>query len=53
MGKLGFSLVGSYLGYQAQNLLLGKEAQPERRARFQQRASQRVREELGALRKQS
>ncbi len=49
MGKLGFSLVGSYLGYQAQNLLLGKEAQPERRARFHQQASQRVREELGAL----
>jgi predicted unusual protein kinase regulating ubiquinone biosynthesis (AarF/ABC1/UbiB family) len=49
LSKLGFSLMGSYLGYQAQNLLLGEEAQPQRRARFQQQASRRVREELGAL----
>ncbi len=49
IGKLSFSLMGSYLGYQAQNLLLGKEAQPQRRARFQQAASRRVRDELGAL----
>ena len=49
IGKLGFSLVGSYLGYQAQNLILGKSAQPERRTRFHQQASKKVREELGAL----
>ena len=49
IGKLGFSLMGSYLGYQAQNLLLGKTTQPERRTRFRQQASQQVREELGAL----
>jgi hypothetical protein len=49
LGKLGFNLMGSYLGYQAQNLLLGEREQPQRRARFQQQASRRVREELGAL----
>ena len=49
IGKLGFSLVGSYLGYQAQNLLLGEEEKPQRRVRFQQQASRRVREELGVL----
>jgi predicted unusual protein kinase regulating ubiquinone biosynthesis (AarF/ABC1/UbiB family) len=49
IGKLGVSLMGSYLGYQAQNLLLGKESQPQRRAHFQQAASRRVRDELGAL----
>jgi predicted unusual protein kinase regulating ubiquinone biosynthesis (AarF/ABC1/UbiB family) len=49
LGKLGFSLVGSYLGYQAQNLWLGEEKQAERRTRFQQRASRRMREELSAL----
>jgi len=43
IGKLGFSLVGSYLGYQAQNLLLGEQALPQRRARFQRQASRRVR----------
>ena len=49
LGKLGLSLVGSYLGYQAQNLLLGQEDRPQRSARFQQKASRRVREELGAM----
>ncbi len=49
LGKLGFSLAGSYLGYQAQNLLLGEKALPQRRARFQRQASRRVRDELGAL----
>jgi predicted unusual protein kinase regulating ubiquinone biosynthesis (AarF/ABC1/UbiB family) len=49
IGKLGVSLVGSYLGYQAQNLLLGKDTQPQRRARFHQQLSQQVRNELGAL----
>jgi predicted unusual protein kinase regulating ubiquinone biosynthesis (AarF/ABC1/UbiB family) len=47
IGRLGFGLVGSYLGYQAQNLLLG-EAE-DRRARFRRKASRRVRDELGAL----
>ena len=49
IGKLGFGLVGSYLGYQAQNLLLSESGKAHRRARFQQRASQRVSGELGAL----
>jgi predicted unusual protein kinase regulating ubiquinone biosynthesis (AarF/ABC1/UbiB family) len=49
IGKLGFSLVGSYLGYQAQNLLFGENQQAERKSRFQKKASQRVRQELGAL----
>jgi len=49
LGKLGFGLVGSYMSYQAQNLLLGESNQDQRQARFQQKASRRVREELGAL----
>ena len=49
LGKLGFKLAGSYLGYQAQNLLLGEGERPQREARFQQQASRRVSEELGHL----
>lgn len=49
IGKLGFGLVGSYLGYQAQNLLLSKSGKAQRRARFQQKASKQVTGELGAL----
>ncbi len=49
LGKLGFGLVGSYLGYQAQNLFLGEAERPQRQARFQRQASRRVREELGNL----
>jgi predicted unusual protein kinase regulating ubiquinone biosynthesis (AarF/ABC1/UbiB family) len=49
LGKLGVKLAGSYLGYQAQNLLLGESERPRRAARFQERASRRVREELGNL----
>jgi predicted unusual protein kinase regulating ubiquinone biosynthesis (AarF/ABC1/UbiB family) len=49
LGKLGFGLVGSYVSYQAQNLLFGESEQGQRQARFQQKASQRVRDELGAL----
>jgi hypothetical protein len=49
LGKLGFGLVGSYLGYQAQNLLLGETNREERKSRFQRQASSRVRRELGAL----
>jgi predicted unusual protein kinase regulating ubiquinone biosynthesis (AarF/ABC1/UbiB family) len=47
LGKLGLSLTGSYLGYQAQNLLLGEDTQRQRR--FQQSSSWRVRRELGEL----
>jgi serine/threonine protein kinase len=47
LGKLGFSLVGSYLGYQMQNIFLGETE--NRKARFHKRASGRLREELGAL----
>ncbi|MGP8235131.1 MAG: ABC1 kinase family protein [Limisphaerales bacterium] len=49
LGKLSLGLVGSYLSYQAQNLLLGEGEQARRQARFHQKASRRVREELGAL----
>jgi hypothetical protein len=49
LGKLGFGLVGSYLGYQAQNLFLGEGERPLRQARFQRQVSRRVREELGNL----
>ena len=48
-GKLGLTLTCSYLGYQAQNLLLGDEQRAERRQRFQQNASRRVRHELQSL----
>jgi predicted unusual protein kinase regulating ubiquinone biosynthesis (AarF/ABC1/UbiB family) len=47
LGKLGLSLTGSYLGYQAQNLFLGENQQRQRR--FQQSSSRRVRRELGEL----
>ena len=30
LGKLGFSLVGSYVGYQAQNFLLGEDSRADR-----------------------
>lgn len=49
LGKLGLGLVGSYVSYQAQNFLLGETERDERQSRFQQKASRRVREELGAL----
>jgi predicted unusual protein kinase regulating ubiquinone biosynthesis (AarF/ABC1/UbiB family) len=49
LGKLGLSLTGSYLGYQAQNLLLGEEERAQRQQRFQQDASRRVRKELQSL----
>jgi hypothetical protein len=47
LGKLGLTLTGSYLGYQAQNLFLGENEQ--RRQRFEQSSSRRVRQELGSL----
>jgi hypothetical protein len=49
LGKLGLSLVGSYLGYQVQNIFLGETGKPERKAHFHTKASRQVREELGAL----
>ena len=49
IGKLGFGLVGSYIGYQAQNLLLSESGKEQRRARFQQKTSKQVTDELGAL----
>ena len=48
IGKLGLSLTGSYLGYQAQNLFLGESEQRQRQ--FEQTSSRRVRQELGRLR---
>jgi predicted unusual protein kinase regulating ubiquinone biosynthesis (AarF/ABC1/UbiB family) len=47
LGKLGLSLTGSYLGYQAQNIFLGED--PQRQRRFHQSSSRRVRRELGEL----
>lgn len=49
IGKLGFSLVGSYLGYQVQNILLGETGKPQRKAHFHKKASRQLRQELGAL----
>jgi hypothetical protein len=49
LGKLGLSLMGSYMGYQLQNLLLGEGERAQRQSRFQKKASQRVRRELGVL----
>lgn len=49
LGKLGLSLTGSFLGYQAQNLFLGETERKLRRRNFEHRASRRVREELGTL----
>ena len=50
LSRLGFSLTGSYLGYQMQNLWLGEVDRKERRRRFNQRASRRLRQELATLR---
>ncbi len=49
LGKLGVNLVGSYLGYQVQNLLLGETGRPQRETRFHKKASRQLRDELGAL----
>ena len=49
LGKLGLSLTGSYLGYQAQNILLSEGQRDQRRRQFQTQSARRVREELGAL----
>lgn len=49
LGRLGLSLTGSYMGYQAQNLWFGEEDKDERRRDFQKKASRQVREELGSL----
>jgi len=49
LGKLGLSLTGSYLGYQVQNLFLGEEGKVANQKRFRERASRRVKEELGSL----
>jgi predicted unusual protein kinase regulating ubiquinone biosynthesis (AarF/ABC1/UbiB family) len=49
LGKLGLSLTGSYLGYQVQNLFLGEEAKAANQKKFRQKASRRVKEELGSL----
>ncbi len=49
LGKLGLSLTGSYLGYQAQNLFLGEDQREARQRTFHRRTSQQVRAELGSL----
>jgi len=37
LGRLGLTLTGSYLGYQAQNLFLGEEQRAERQHRSKAR----------------
>jgi predicted unusual protein kinase regulating ubiquinone biosynthesis (AarF/ABC1/UbiB family) len=49
LGKLGVSLTGSYLGYQAQNFILGEGQSENRKRDFHERASRLVRQELGLL----
>jgi predicted unusual protein kinase regulating ubiquinone biosynthesis (AarF/ABC1/UbiB family) len=49
LGRLGLNVVGSYLGYQAQNFLLGEGQRTERKVHFQMQASRWVRDELGVL----
>ncbi len=49
VGRLGLSLVGSYLGYQLQNLFLGSESREERRHSLHRRVALRAREELESL----
>ena len=41
--------MGSYLGYQIQNIFLGETERPRRKAHFHKKASRQLREELGAL----
>ena len=49
LGRLGAGLVGSYLGYQFQNLFLDAKGRDDRRKVFRKRATRKVREELQAL----
>jgi predicted unusual protein kinase regulating ubiquinone biosynthesis (AarF/ABC1/UbiB family) len=49
MGRLGFGLAGSYIGYQFQNLFLNAEGKGERKAAFNSKSSRRIREELEQL----
>jgi predicted unusual protein kinase regulating ubiquinone biosynthesis (AarF/ABC1/UbiB family) len=49
MGKLGFGLAGSYIGYQLQNLFLGESRRIEQRKLFHALAALQVREELQSL----
>jgi hypothetical protein len=49
LGKLGFNLAGSYLGYQIQNVFLGETGKPQRKAHFHKKASRQLRQELAAL----
>ena len=41
--------MGSYLGYQVQNIFLGETERRQRKAHFHTKASRQLREELGAL----
>jgi len=49
LGKLGLSVTGSYLGYQAQNFFLDEAGRSVQKQRFEQKASQRLRHELELL----
>lgn len=49
IGKLGFGLTGSYIGYQLQNIFLDAEKREERRKLFKSRTARKIREELQAL----
>jgi hypothetical protein len=49
LGKLGMNLVGSYLGYQVQNVLLGENEKLQRKVDFNTKAARQLVEDLGAL----
>lgn len=49
IGRLGFGLAGSYLGYQLQKVFLGESKREERRKLFNALAALQVREELQSL----
>ena len=49
MGQLGASLTGSYLAYQFQNLIFGRDDTESRKKGFHQKTSKRIRQELEQL----
>lgn len=50
IGKLGFGVAGSYIGYQVQNLYLDPEAKEENQKTFQRKNAEWIRRELQQLR---
>lgn len=50
IGKLGFGIAGSYVGYQVQNMFLDEEAQEQNKKSFQKSSAKKIRGELQNLR---